>query len=79
MTEYCSRGSLKDCLKDVKTLTTRLKLSKDLISGLNWIHAHSIIHRDLKLENLLATEDWTLKITDFGLSLHDTGACKRVF
>ena len=58
----------------MKTLGTRLKLSKDLIAGLNWLHAHRIIHRDLKLENLLATEDWTLKITDFGLSIHDTGA-----
>ena len=34
------------------------------------MHANNIIHRDLKLANLLVTEDFQIKITDFGLSLH---------
>jgi serine/threonine protein kinase len=59
-----------NCLKDIKSLPQRLKLAKDIVAGLNWMHANNIIHRDLKLANLLVTEDLQIKITDFGLSLH---------
>lgn len=31
--------------------------------GLNWLGSHKIVHRDLKLDNLLVTEDWSIKIT----------------
>eukprot|EP00179_Madagascaria_erythrocladioides_P003046 CAMPEP_0198327494 /NCGR_PEP_ID=MMETSP1450-20131203/14741_1 /TAXON_ID=753684 ORGANISM="Madagascaria erythrocladiodes, Strain CCMP3234" /NCGR_SAMPLE_ID=MMETSP1450 /ASSEMBLY_ACC=CAM_ASM_001115 /LENGTH=539 /DNA_ID=CAMNT_0044031541 /DNA_START=65 /DNA_END=1681 /DNA_ORIENTATION=- len=70
VTEYCGRGNLKDTLKEVKSLPMRLKLAKDIVAGLNWLHSNNIIHRDLKLANLLVSEDWGIKITDFGLSLH---------
>jgi serine/threonine protein kinase len=48
-----SRGNLKDCLNDVKSLTIRLKIGADIAAGLGWLHAHNIVHRDLKLANLL--------------------------
>jgi serine/threonine protein kinase len=70
ITEMCERGNLKDCIKDIKSLPIRLKLAKDIACGLNWLHSNHIIHRDLKLANLLVSWDWTVKITDFGLSLH---------
>jgi serine/threonine protein kinase len=70
VTEFAARGNLKDSLKDIKSLPQRLKLAKDIVAGLNWMHANNIIHRDLKLANLLVTEDLQIKITDFGLSLH---------
>lgn len=72
VTEMCERGNLKDGLKDIKSLPLRLKLAKDIAAGLNWMHSNRIIHRDLKLANLLITDDWQIKITDFGLSLHWT-------
>jgi serine/threonine protein kinase len=37
--------------------------------ALSYIHAQGILHLDLKPENVLCTEDGTVKITDFGLSL----------
>jgi serine/threonine protein kinase len=33
------------------------------------LQPYKIVHRDLKLDNLLVSEDWTIKITDFGLSI----------
>lgn len=41
---------------------------RQLIDGLEYLHKHSVSHMDLKLENLLLGEDFSLKIADFDLS-----------
>ncbi|KAI3695056.1 hypothetical protein L1987_78044 [Smallanthus sonchifolius] len=41
---------------------------QQLISAVRYCHSRGVYHRDLKLENLLLDENWTLKVTDFGLS-----------
>ncbi|XP_076041963.1 serine/threonine-protein kinase chk-1-like [Oratosquilla oratoria] len=41
---------------------------KQLVSGVKYIHTHRVVHRDLKLSNLLLDSDNVLKIADFGLS-----------
>lgn len=69
VTEFLPRGNLKECLLEVKSLSQRLRMGHDLAAGLAWLHAHHIIHRDLKLANLLVADDWAVKISDFGLSL----------
>uniref|UniRef100_A0A6B2L2T9 Protein kinase domain-containing protein n=1 Tax=Arcella intermedia TaxID=1963864 RepID=A0A6B2L2T9_9EUKA len=69
VTEYAEKGNLKDVLPEVKNLMSRLKFGLETALGLSWLHAHSIIHRDLKLANLLVSADNTIKISDFGLSL----------
>ncbi|KIH87556.1 serine/threonineeeee-protein kinase [Sporothrix brasiliensis 5110] len=71
--EYCQEGDLYS-LVEKKYLTTperekdRVCLFKQLIQGLNYLHQHGVAHRDIKLENLLITNNSKLKITDFGAS-----------
>lgn len=43
-----------------------MSLMHQLLTGIAHLHRHSIIHRDLKLSNLLLTENGVLKIADFG-------------
>lgn len=79
VSEHCVRGSLKENMRSVRSMTQRLKFAKDIISGLNWLHANNIVHRDLKPANILISSDWSARISDFGLSLvwFDSCVCLR--
>ena len=72
MMPFCSGGELKKVLANSpnKKFTERqIKFYMiQLISGLKYLHDSSIMHRDLKLENLLLDEYGYLKIVDFGVS-----------
>ncbi|CAI5729498.1 unnamed protein product [Peronospora destructor] len=72
LTEYCSRGSLKDVLERHLPLGWRRKvaLALDVSKGLTYLHARNptYIHRDLKASNILVTETWQAKLADFGIS-----------
>uniref|UniRef100_T1J1L9 polo kinase n=1 Tax=Strigamia maritima TaxID=126957 RepID=T1J1L9_STRMM len=41
---------------------------KQLVAGVQYIHGQNVIHRDLKLGNMLLSEDMVVKIADFGLA-----------
>ncbi|KAI9804401.1 MAG: hypothetical protein M1825_001300 [Sarcosagium campestre] len=67
--EYCPQGELFSLVqRDYFKETDRLCLFKQLLRGVTYLHNHGIAHRDVKLENLLMTNDGHLKITDFGVS-----------
>ena len=68
--EYCSKGELFNYIVSKKRLNEAeaAYFFYQLINGLEYIHSIGISHRDIKPENLLLTNNYILKIIDFGLS-----------
>ncbi|KAI9139347.1 kinase-like domain-containing protein [Paraphysoderma sedebokerense] len=69
--ELCENGELYTYLqnreKPLNEAEARFVLIQ-VIKGLMYLHSRGIIHRDLKLSNLLLTRDYDVKIADFGLA-----------
>ncbi|CAG2169222.1 unnamed protein product [Oppiella nova] len=68
--EYCPYGQLYDLLKSGKRVPPGkvVDWALQIASGMNYLHVHKIIHRDLKSPNVLITYNDVLKISDFGTS-----------
>ncbi|KAJ1909985.1 Cyclin-dependent kinase 10, partial [Tieghemiomyces parasiticus] len=68
--EYCTQdmGHLLDNKRRAFTAPEVKCLMHQLLLGTQYIHDRYIVHRDLKLPNLLLTTDGVLKIADFGLA-----------
>ncbi|XP_046724137.1 retinal guanylyl cyclase 2-like [Silurus meridionalis] len=69
VTEFCSRGSLEDLLKneDVKLdWMFKSSLLLDLIKGMKYLHHRSVCHGRLKSRNCVVDGRFVLKVTDYG-------------
>jgi tetratricopeptide (TPR) repeat protein/tRNA A-37 threonylcarbamoyl transferase component Bud32 len=76
--EYCPLGSLRDLMgKEKITSTFVWKWMRELTETLQLVHEKEIIHHDIKPDNILFTENRTIKITDFGVA--NTGAGTRPY
>jgi len=62
-------GKLKDSNKPLEEPTVALYI-RQIANALDFMHQNSVIHRDLKLENIYLTDEHTVKIGDFGLAFH---------
>ena len=68
--EYAGGGDLLQHVKRCKRLGEReaKKLFRQIVYGLGHVHARSVLHRDVKLDNILLDNDHGVKICDFGVS-----------
>lgn len=68
--ELFTQGNLYSLLKNSQALTwsQKEKIAADVAIGLDFLHKHKILHRDIKSMNVLIKEDLTAKISDYGLA-----------
>ncbi|EFR01425.1 HAL protein kinase [Nannizzia gypsea CBS 118893] len=67
--EYCSYGEIFSLVqKNYLQPKDNHCFFKQMVRGVAHLHDNGIAHRDIKLENLLLSDDGYIKITDFGVS-----------
>ncbi|KAL0122800.1 hypothetical protein PUN28_007473 [Cardiocondyla obscurior] len=68
--EFCPFGPLYDLLRAGEPVPPArlVSWSKQIAAGMAYLHAHKIIHRDLKSPNVLIGQGEVVKISDFGTS-----------
>uniref|UniRef100_A0A8C3ERF7 non-specific serine/threonine protein kinase n=1 Tax=Corvus moneduloides TaxID=1196302 RepID=A0A8C3ERF7_CORMO len=70
--EYCGAGSVTDLVKKTKGNCFKedwiAYICREVLRGLAHLHAHHVIHRDIKGQNVLLTENAEVKLVDFGVS-----------
>ena len=67
--EYINGGNLFSFVKKRRKLSEKTAkfLFRQIILGIKYIHEQNIVHRDIKLENLLIDLNNNIKICDFGI------------
>lgn len=67
--EHVDGGTLEDRLVGPLPPAEARRFARDILDGLAHVHAHGILHRDLKPTNVLVGAQGALKLTDFGVAL----------
>ncbi|KAH3756867.1 protein kinase superfamily protein [Pelomyxa schiedti] len=71
ITEYFPKGTLREVLeKESISLPYRIRLGKEIALAMNYLHCNNpqILHCDLTSENVLISDEYHAKVTDFGLA-----------
>lgn len=69
--EYLPKGDLYFYIHKQGTVlseTTIRDILAEIIIGIEYLHKHGIVYRELKPENILVTDQGHIKLTDYGLS-----------
>ncbi len=74
--EMLPGGSLQDRIEDHGPLHPQqaIEAAIQMAEGLGYAHQNNVVHRDVKLDNVLIGSDNTLKVTDFGIAQIDGGS-----
>lgn len=70
--EFAAGGELRDYVEKRKALSEEESRTffRQIVQAVHYVHSKKIIHRDLKLENILLDANNRCKIVDFGLSYY---------
>ncbi|XP_019864172.1 PREDICTED: misshapen-like kinase 1 [Amphimedon queenslandica] len=70
--EFCGAGSITDLVKSTKTRSLKEEwiayVAREVLRGLSHLHKNKVIHRDIKGQNVLLTDNADIKLVDFGVS-----------
>uniref|UniRef100_A0A5K3F374 non-specific serine/threonine protein kinase n=1 Tax=Mesocestoides corti TaxID=53468 RepID=A0A5K3F374_MESCO len=70
--EYCGAGSVTDLVKSTRGQSLKedwiAYICREILRGLSHLHANRVIHRDIKGQNVLLTDNADVKLVDFGVS-----------
>ncbi|XP_063794588.1 protein kinase C delta type-like [Pseudophryne corroboree] len=79
--EYLSGGTLEQQLTSMGSLdkTTAIISTAEIVCGIEFLHKLGIIHRDLKLENIIIDRKGHIRICDFGLAVENVFGVKTIF
>ncbi|KAG0260128.1 hypothetical protein DFQ27_003737 [Actinomortierella ambigua] len=74
--DFAEGGSLKEAIEDSRVGDWQIKsrIAQEIAYGLAYIHHESILHRDLKSDNVLLTGLMEVKLSDFGLAMVKTSS-----
>lgn len=67
--EWCQGRLLREIIDNEKLSQERaIKITKEVLRALDYIHANGVVHRDLKPENIMVDEHDKIKLIDFGIA-----------
>ncbi|CAI7997160.1 Misshapen-like kinase 1 [Geodia barretti] len=70
--EYCGAGSVTDLVKSTRARSLKEDwiafICREVLRGLSHLHKNRVIHRDIKGQNVLITDNADIKLVDFGVS-----------
>jgi calcium-dependent protein kinase len=68
--EYVKGSDLFECIKNKKRFSEKklAEYMRSLFSAIQHCHSNGVIHRDIKIENIMITSDDSVRLIDFGLS-----------
>ena len=67
--EWCHGRLLREIIDNEKLSQERaIKITKEVLRALDYIHANGVVHRDLKPENIMVDEHDNIKLIDFGIA-----------